>query len=144
MPASRCLPASLIVAAIVVVAACGGTSVATTAPATPVPTAQSMAPTAGSPSQELAPSAAPIANASIAPSLEGQVVFEDSGQDFHHSQIWLESADGSNLRQLVMDDATDNSASLSPTAPRWYSAGASPIPSRLRSRTRACSAPSWW
>ena len=52
--------------------------------------------------------------ASDAPSLEGQIVFEDSGQDFQHSQIWLENADGSNVRQVVSDDFTDNSASLSP------------------------------
>ena len=41
-------------------------------------------------------------------------MFEDSGQDFQHSQIWLENADGSNVRQVVSDDFTDNSASLSP------------------------------
>ena len=41
-------------------------------------------------------------------------MFEDSGQDFQHSQIWLENADGSNVRQVVSDDFTDVSASLSP------------------------------
>ena len=41
-------------------------------------------------------------------------MFEDSGQDFQNSQIWIENADGSNVRQLVSDGFTDNGASLSP------------------------------
>ena len=45
-------------------------------------------------------------------------MFEDSGQDFNHSQIWLENADGSNVRQVVADDFTDYGASLSPDGTR--------------------------
>ena len=60
----------------------------------------------------LAVSRAPLVPS--APPLEGQIVFEDSGQDFQPSQIWLENADGSNVRQVVSDDFIDNSASLSP------------------------------
>ena len=41
-----------------------------------------------------------------------------AGQDFQHTQIWLENADGSNVRQVVSDDFTDNSASLSPDGTR--------------------------
>ena len=97
----------VILVALVVVAGCGGTSVGpTAAPSTPA--VATAAPTSTS------PAASPTPSTSDAPSLQGQIVFEDSGQDFQHSQIWLENADGSNVRQVVSDDFTDNSASLSP------------------------------
>ena len=49
-----------------------------------------------------------------APVPAGQIVFEDVGDNFVHSQIWIENADGSNVHRLVSDAFTDNSASLSP------------------------------
>ena len=67
---------------------------------------------------DVIPSRSPEAPSSGSPSdaahLDGQIVFEDSGQDFHQTQIWLENADGSNVRKVVDDAFTDNSASLSP------------------------------
>ena len=59
-------------------------------------------------------SAGPTIIASVAPRVDGQIVFEDAGQDFRFTQIWIENADGSNVRKLVSDTFTDNSASLSP------------------------------
>ena len=44
----------------------------------------------------------------------GQIVFDDAGEGFVHSQIWLENADGSNTRQVLADPFTDGSASVSP------------------------------
>ena len=60
----------------------------------------------------------PSATPSVIQSLEGQIVFVDSGQDFHYSQLWLENADGSNVRQVVSDHYTNVSASLSPDGTR--------------------------
>ena len=59
-------------------------------------------------SMEPSPTAAPATTA------DGQIVFEDAGRDFQFSQVWIENADGSNVRQLVSDDYTDSAASLSP------------------------------
>jgi Tol biopolymer transport system component len=46
--------------------------------------------------------------------VEGQIVFEDVGDNFAHTQIWVENADGSSVRKIVSDDLTDNAVSLSP------------------------------
>ena len=105
MPVRR-RPRTFLLLAALVVAACDRGEIG---PAV-IPTASSAAPTAA-PTQEVSPSgsiASPLAR------LDGQIVFEDAGQDFQRSQIWLENADGSNVRQVVSDDLTDNSASLSP------------------------------
>jgi Tol biopolymer transport system component len=48
----------------------------------------------------------------------GQIVFDDSGASFVHSQIWIENADGSNARKVVSDAFTDGSATLSPDGTR--------------------------
>jgi Tol biopolymer transport system component len=68
----------------------------------------------------------PTASHSTPQSLHGQIVFEDAGQDFQYSQIWIENADGSNVRKIVSDDLTDNGPSLSPDGGRvvFYQAGA--------------------
>ena len=100
--------------ALVVVAACGGTS---TGPSAAPPTSAVTAAghdRAGFDAASLSAQPEP----SDRPKPQGQIVFEDSGQDFQHSQIWLENADGSNVRQVVSDDFTDNSASLSPDGKR--------------------------
>ena len=57
-------------------------------------------------------------------------MFEDSGQDFQHSQIWLENADGSNVRQVVSDDSRTTARRCPRTARRSSSTGCSPIRSR--------------
>ena len=100
-------PQTLVILVALVVAGCGGTSVGPTAgPSTPTVATAALGSTP--------PAATPTPSRSNAPSLQGQIVFEDAGQDFQHSQIWLENADGSNVRQVVSDALTDNSASLSP------------------------------
>jgi TolB protein len=44
----------------------------------------------------------------------GSIVFEDVGDNYVGTQVWIEDADGSNVRKLVSDDLTDGSVSLSP------------------------------
>jgi TolB protein len=109
-------PQPLVIVLAFVVAACGGSSVATP---TTTPTASTSATMPSTTAPTSSPStAASSPSASPAASLEGQIVFEDSGQDFLHSQIWIENADGTNVRQVLKDDLTDNSASLSPDGTR--------------------------
>ena len=60
------------------------------------------------------PSMSPAPSASTPPQVDGQIVFDDAGKDFEFSQIWIENADGSNVRKLVTDDFTDAGPSLSP------------------------------
>jgi TolB protein len=59
------------------------------------------------------------------PGPTGQIVFEDVGNNFVGTQIWIENADGSDVRQLVTDDFTDGGASLSPDGTRvvFYRSG---------------------
>ena len=101
------LPVTAVI--VLVVTACAGSpSRASTAPspaATPTATAVAAA---------VPPSIAPIASASVAPKLDGQIVFDDFGDNFLHTQIWIEDADGSHVRKLVSDDFTDSAVSLSP------------------------------
>jgi Tol biopolymer transport system component len=52
--------------------------------------------------------------ASTSPHLEGQIVFEDAGDNFQYTQVWIENADGSNVRKIVSDSYTDGGISLSP------------------------------
>ena len=115
MSGSRCLPGVAIVAALVVVAGCGST------PVSPLPTPTSVSSPSVSPTLPPSPSPSPTSAASVAPSaalLEGQIVFEDAGDNFQHTQIWIENADGSDVRPVVSDNYTDNSASLSPDGSR--------------------------
>jgi Tol biopolymer transport system component len=98
------------VAALVIIAlaACNGAAVpSATLSSTGSP---SVAPVGAS----RAPSAAPSVAASVAPAVSGQIVFEDAGRDFLYSQVWIENADGSNVRKLVSDAFTDAAVSLSP------------------------------
>jgi TolB protein len=110
----------------VALAACGGTALPSAA--------QSEARSAtGSPSAEpvvasAAPSAGATASSSSAAKLHGQIVFEDSGQNFTFTQVWIENADGSNVRKLVSDAFTDGAVSLSPDgkAAVFYQVGDDP------------------
>ena len=102
-PTSTCLVAIVALA----VGACGitGQSLSPSAPsssAAPPPTPSSI------------PSSHVAATTSAARSLTGQIVFEDAGVNFEHSQVWIENADGSNVRKIVSDTYTDGSISLSP------------------------------
>jgi TolB protein len=71
-------------------------------------------PTAPAASPSVLPSAAPSTSASPAPTLDGQIVFVDAGINFERSQVWIQNADGSNVRKIASDDFTDTSVSLSP------------------------------
>ena len=74
------------------------------------------------PSRDLASAPPCAAAASPDSALTGRIVFEDSGQDFKFSQVWIENADGSDLQQLVKDEFTDVApAPVTPTAARWSS-----------------------
>ena len=82
-------------------------------PSTPT-TSPSAAPTG--------PSAAPTA-ASAAPSpsiadLSGQIVFVDEQAPPKHAQIWVENANGTNLRQLVTSNFDDRTPAISPDGRR--------------------------
>ncbi|MEA2577016.1 MAG: hypothetical protein QOD78_604, partial [Chloroflexota bacterium] len=107
MPSIRSRIPALAMATLVVAACAGDPSSATTA-------SSAAAPSSATAVSSTDPSSVPsTAGTSFAP-LDGQIVFEDAGRDFQYSQIWIEHADGSNVRKLVSDDFTDGGASLSP------------------------------
>ena len=110
-PASVGRSSSLLVAAVLVLSACA--SARTDPPGGSFPTPASS--TTATPTR----SANPASGSSRIPIVEGQIVFEDAGHDFQFSQIWIENADGSNVRQLVSDDFTDGGPSLSPDGRQW-------------------------
>ena len=98
---------------LIAVSACGATATAPSA----TPTAAPAATVADKPTAASAPASSAVSTPS--PShLDGQILFEDSGPDFSASQLWLENADGSNVRQVLTDDSFDTSASLSPDGTR--------------------------
>ena len=116
MPASRCLRTLVIAAAIVLVAGCADSKVdPSTASATSAPSVASTAP-----ASTTAASSAPLSSTPAPgdPPLTGQILFEDSGSDLSGSQLWLENADGSSVRQVLKDDSFDGSGSLSPDGTR--------------------------
>jgi Tol biopolymer transport system component len=99
--------------ALCAVLALAGCNASTTPPVSPsaaaigTPTAQTASPSAST-------STGPSTSASVVPTADGQIVFEDAGDNFRYSQIWIENADGSNVRKLVSDDDTDSGPALSP------------------------------
>lgn len=106
-------PAWLVVAVLVITACNGAKPAPSTAPnATPSPTSIAGA-TAAPPS--IGPTASPSPSKS---NLKGQIVFDDVGDNFEHTQIWIENADGSNVRKIVSDDFTDSGPALSPEGRR--------------------------
>ena len=118
MPASSRVGRPFIVLIAMISTACGGQVVSPSASnASSAPSASTVTSSAGS--APIAPSArstaqpAAVGSASAA-SLKGQIVFEDAGQNFKLSQIWIENADGSNVHKIVADEFTDAAASLSP------------------------------
>ena len=82
--------------------------------ASPSGSAGSAAPTTTAGPSSGVISAGPTASASVAPTVYGQIVFEDAGQDFLYSQVWIENADGTSVRKVVSDTFTDSGPSLSP------------------------------
>lgn len=92
-----------ILVSLVLVSACGGNGVGPASrPSASIPVAPSVAP--------LSPSTSP----SPGPPIDGQIVFEDAGDNFRYSQIWIEDANGSNPRKIVSDQFTDGGPALSP------------------------------
>ena len=110
----RLLPGFVLV--ITLVGACGtasnsaspGAASATAASAAVAPAA------AATRSPSPAASASPTAAASQRLALDGQIVFEDAGNDFRDTQVWIQNADGSNVHKIVSDTFTDGAVSLSP------------------------------
>jgi Tol biopolymer transport system component len=92
-----------------VVGACGSVT-----PSPSPPQSAGIAPN----SPSISPTATSRSSPSVVPRALGQIVFDDSGEGFVHSQIWIENADGSNARQVVSDAFTDGSATLSPDGKR--------------------------
>jgi Tol biopolymer transport system component len=93
------------------VGACGGNVVSpASSPLSSIPIASSVQPLTPGPSPTVIPSPSP----SLGLSVEGQIVFEDAGDNFRYTQIWIENADGSNVRKLVSDGFTDGGPVLSP------------------------------
>jgi Tol biopolymer transport system component len=89
-------------------ACAGAPTSASTVPSPPATTASAPTATTAPPSINSVPST------SAARGADGQIVFEDAGDNDGRSQIWIEDADGSNVRKLVSDDDTDSSPALSP------------------------------
>lgn len=101
---------------LVLVVACGG------AVATPVSTGSPSATTSGTPTAA-SPTPSAVATPSLDPTatpapsaemLTGQIVFYDDRAAGNHQQIYLERADGSDVRQLVVSDFDDAKPQLSP------------------------------
>jgi Tol biopolymer transport system component len=91
------------------IGACSPSAIGTGA--TPAPSSALATPT---PTPALAASLRPSPTASPGPRLDGQIVFEDAGDNFQHTQVWIQSADGSNVHKIVSDDFTDGAVSLAP------------------------------
>jgi Tol biopolymer transport system component len=88
---------------------------ATTSPPVASPTGSAAsAPPSTAPAPSSVISVSPSAGASVAPTVDGQIVFEDAGRDFQFTQVWIENADGTNVRKRVSDSYTDGAAALSP------------------------------
>jgi Tol biopolymer transport system component len=103
---------SLMVVVPLVFGACAATSPsASTVPSPSATTAPAATATPAPPSISAAPSASAALKV-------GQIVFEDAGKDFKYSQIWIENADGSNVRRIVSDNFTDGGPVLSPDGHR--------------------------
>jgi hypothetical protein len=100
---------TLMAAVPLVFSACARASTSPTTAPSPAATATSSTTASSAP-----PSISAAPSTSAAPKADGQIVFEDAGQDFMLSQIWIENADGSNVRKIVSDKFTDNGVSLSP------------------------------
>jgi Tol biopolymer transport system component len=114
---SRRLWTSVVVGALIVTA-CTSTPAPSSSPSLVAPSLLSVAvPTAS-------PSASPIAlqptaDTSNAPGTstaapQGQIVFDDSNDGTAHPQIYVEQADGSDVRRLVTSDFDDFNPALSP------------------------------
>jgi Tol biopolymer transport system component len=110
MPAPRSLSPCLVLVVGLAVGACGST-------ATPVvQSAPSASVNTGPSSPQSPPSVAPSSlspTASAPPPLQGQIVWEDAGDNFQFTQVWIQNADGSNARKIVSDGYTDGAVSLS-------------------------------
>jgi Tol biopolymer transport system component len=95
------------------IAGVGATLMAASCAGAPSPSAPTSAPpadpsvTPSTPKPSIRPSA-------TAPIADGQIVFEDVGQSFVHSQVWIENADGSDPHKIVTSDGTDSGPALSP------------------------------
>lgn len=100
--------ASLVVVSLLIAACVGGQA---TPPSTLAPTTISTPVATATP---VPPTASPTATASAALKADGQIVFYDDGAASAHQQLYIERADGSNVRQLVVSDADDYKPSLSP------------------------------
>lgn len=113
MPTPRSAMPSFVLLVSVAVGACGSsatTSGASFAPSPPHAT--------GNPSGSPLAVSTATPSASPTPRIDGQIVFEDAGDNYEHTQVWIENADGSNVRKIVSDDFTDGGVSLSPDGTR--------------------------
>jgi Tol biopolymer transport system component len=97
------------------VGACGGNVAGpASSPLSSIPIASAVQPLTPGPSPTVIPSPSP----SLLHFVDGQIVFDDAGDNFQYTQIWIENADGSNVRKLVSDDFTDGGPVLSPDGHR--------------------------
>src|SRR5437867_1361434 len=80
--------------------------------APPQAAAQSLAATAG-----VGPTVGPSPTI-VRAKAEGQIVFFDDASASKHAQIYIEDADGTNLRQLVISEFDDRDPALSPDGRR--------------------------
>jgi len=108
MPAPRSATACFVLLSAVAVGACGSSAAMSTAPL-----ASSPAPANPTSSPSPVHSSSPTPTASPSARLDGQIVFEDAGDNYEHTQVWIQNADGSNVRRIVSDDFTDGGVSLS-------------------------------
>ena len=113
MPVVRRSRRCVVLLATLVLGGCNGNAVVSSGSPQPAATSTGSARTSALPSAA-SPTVAPTPSASARLQLEGQIVFEDAGNDFQDTQVWVEEADGSNVRKVVSDDYTDGGVSLSP------------------------------
>lgn len=115
-PAARLTAFLALVAAALILSACGSAPVPSTIAAVP----STIASSASSPTPAVTSTAAsPTAGASnpIA-DLPGQIVFVDEQSAPNHAQIWIQNANGTNLRPLVTSSFDDRTPRISPDGTR--------------------------
>ena len=98
-------PARILIAALgVALAGCSATTSTGQPTLPPSAAAASTSPTAA---------ATPVATQPV-PDLPGQIVFTDEQSAPKHAQIWIQNANGTNARQLVVSNFDDRLPTLSP------------------------------
>lgn len=105
-------PARVLIAAVGIALAGCSTAAPPASSTGPVPSTPAAASTSPTTAASAAATPDPVA------SLSGQIAFTDEKSAPGHAQIWVQDANGSNLRQLVVSDFDDRTPMISPDGTR--------------------------